>query len=186
MAAKIVNPKQPDSERDQCMKIEVDCKPQQRFFLAYESVQNPISAGVFFQYKACNEHRGRVKEQSAMFRTDQASQSQKTQTVAVGQSKKMSKLGEGILSFHELRTETSSDGQEVRPGKKPFQTFEFIFWRHSAEKESHQDQEMMVDCNEEDISRSESEPRMSEGSFAEAASEGDSDEERDIPRRCES
>ncbi|KIJ39361.1 hypothetical protein M422DRAFT_257978 [Sphaerobolus stellatus SS14] len=94
----------------------------------------------------------------------------------------MNKLGEATLSFHELRTDMTPNGQEVRPGEKPFQTFEFIFWRHSAERESHED--MMVDCDEEDISRSESEERMSERPSAKEASEieGDSDEERDISR----
>ncbi|KIJ34207.1 hypothetical protein M422DRAFT_263699 [Sphaerobolus stellatus SS14] len=184
MAAKIVSRKQPASERHRCMKIEVDCKAQQRYYLAYESVQNPISAGVFFQRKATDRYRGRVRNQSVMLRTDQASQSQKTQTVTIGQSKKMNKLGEATLSFHELRTDMTSNGQEeVRPGKKSFQTFEFNFWRHSAERESHQD--MVVDCDEEDISRSESEERMSERPSTKEASEieGDSDEERDTPRR---
>ncbi|KIJ39322.1 hypothetical protein M422DRAFT_257934 [Sphaerobolus stellatus SS14] len=184
MAAKIVSRKQPASKRHRCMKIEVDCKARQRYYLAYESVQNPISAGVFFQRKATDRYRGRVRNQSVMLRTDQASQSQKTQTVAIGQSKKMNKLGEATLSFHELRTDMTSNGQEeFRPGKKSFQTFEFNFWRHSAERESHQD--MVIDCDEEDISRSESEERMSERPSTKEASEieGDSDEERDTPRR---
>ncbi|KIJ57402.1 hypothetical protein M422DRAFT_238996 [Sphaerobolus stellatus SS14] len=91
----------------------------------------------------------------------------------------MNKLGEATLSFHELRTEATSNGQELTPEENPFQTFEFIFWRHSVERESRQD--TVVDYDEDLLS--DSEERMSERSSAKAASEGDSDEERDIPRR---